>query len=188
LLIALLLFTYFFFDYIDHLPTGITLDDWVLREFPAKDVSPLIVFFESSAIILLITRSITNPDIFITYLIAVIFILMSRIVAIDITRLSPPIGLIELKDPFADIVYKSGFIKRDLFYSGHASILFLIYLCLHKKTDRYYVLFAAISVCFLLLIQHVHYTVDIISAPFFSTGCFLLSKRLLRFKQSIINK
>jgi hypothetical protein len=182
MLVALFVFTYFYFDYIEHLPNGTVLNDWVLRKLPAKDVSAPIVFLEASVFILLFVRSSANPVMFLTFLISSILVFATRDITIGITLLRAPMGIIELKDPISDVVYRSGFIERDLFYSGHVSLLFLIYLCLYKKPDKYYTLFAVISVGLLILIQHVHYTVDVISAPFFSLVCFWAAKRILRFQ------
>ncbi|HTB30606.1 MAG TPA: phosphatase PAP2-related protein [Bacteroidia bacterium] len=182
IIVGLLIFTYHFFYYIEHLPGGTLLNDWVLRKIPAEDVSVPITLLESSVIIIFLIRSITNPNLFVTYLIGFIFILIFRIITIYITQLQPPVGLIELRDPIAGIVYKSTFIKRDLFYSGHVSIMYLFYLCSIKKVDKYYILFAVTCVGLLLLVQHVHYTIDVISAPFFAFGCFWLSKKFMRFR------
>jgi hypothetical protein len=182
IVIGLLIFTYHFFYYIEHLPNGIVLNDWLLRKLPAKDVSVPIVLLEFSTVILFLIRSATNPNMFVTYLIGFIFILLFRIITIYITQLGPPVGLIVLKDPIADMVYKSQFIRRDLFYSGHAAILYMFYLCSTKKIDKYYILFVVTVVSILLLIQHVHYTVDVLCAPFFAFGCFWLSKKYLRFR------
>jgi hypothetical protein len=181
IVVILLIFTYHFFYYIDHLPGGTTLNDWVLKKIPVEDVSFPITFLETSVIILFLIRSTINPNLFITFLIGFILILFFRIITIYISQFRPPPGLIELKDPIAGIVYKSAFIKRDLFYSGHVAILYLFYLCADKKPDKYYILFTVISVAILLLIQHVHYTIDVVCAPFFSFGCFWLTKRLKHF-------
>jgi len=175
------IFTYFFFDFIENRAGGVVMKDWLLQWLPARDVSIPIVFFEISVIILFIIRSTLNPNMVITFLIAYIFVLITRSVTIGITQLRPPIGLIELKDPIAGLIYRSKLSNRDLFYSGHTSLLFLIYLCSTKKTDRYYMLFATIVVGFLLLIQHVHYTVDVVCAPFFAFACYWISKKIIHF-------
>ena len=174
----LAVFTYYFFDYIENRAGGVVMNDWILQMLPARNVSGLIVFFELSVIILFIIRAATNPAMVITFIIAYIFILATRSITIGITQLRPPVGLIELKDPIAGLIYRSKLSNRDLFYSGHTSLLFLFYLCSRKKVDRYYMLFAAIAVGVLLLIQHVHYTVDVVCAPFFAYGCFWLSKKI----------
>ena len=178
-------FTYHFFNYIENSRGGEVLNDWMLNMLPAKDVSIPIVFFEGSVIILFFLRCTTNPAMFITALIGLIFIIASRCITIDITQFRAPIGIIALKDPIADMIYKTKFINRDLFYSGHVSILFLFYLCSSKKADKYYMLLAVILVGILLLIQHVHYTVDVISAPFFAFGCYWISKKLLHFSRKL---
>ena len=90
-----------------------------------------------------------------------------------------PAGLIELKDPICNLMYGPRFITRDLFFSGHAATLFLLYLCSYKKFDRYYTLFAAIIVGILLLVQHVHYTLDVVCAPLFSLACFYIAKKIM---------
>lgn len=181
LMIVLLIFTYHFFFYIEHLPGGTVLNDWVLKKIPPEDVSLPIACLEASVVIIFLFRSTTNPNLFVTFLFGFILILFFRIVTIYITQYRPPVGLIELKDPIAGTVYKSGFIKRDLFYSGHVAILYLFYLCSDKKRDKYYILFAVISVAILLLVQHVHYTIDVLCAPFFAFGCFWLTKRWKHF-------
>ncbi len=173
-----MVFTDHFFYYIEHLPGGTVLNDWVLRKIPDKDVSMPITILESSVILIFLIRSTINPNLFVTFLTGFIFILIFRIITIYITQFRPPVGLIALKDPIAGIVYKSTFISRDLFYSGHVAILYLFYLCSDKRPDKYYILVAVVSVAVLVLIQHVHYTIDVVSAPFFSFGSFWLTKRL----------
>ena len=117
---------------------------------------------------------------FITALMAFSLLLIVRIITISATRLLAPVGLVTLKDPICDLMYGSKCITRDLFFSGHTATLCILYLCSFKKTDKYYILFAIMCVAILLLIQHVHYTVDVVCAPFFAFGCFWISKRKMR--------
>jgi hypothetical protein len=95
--------------------------------------------------------------------------------------------LIDLKDPVCDMMYCSRTITRDLFYSGHTATLFLFYLCSSKKPDRVYMLLAAIAIGILVLIQHVHYTIDVLCAPFFASGCYRLSKKILTYQKAYIS-
>jgi len=185
-LVSVVVFTYFFFDYVQNRTGGVVMNDWVLKMIPAKDVSIPIVFFEASVIILFLIRCISNPTMFITFLIAYVFILISRNITIDITQLRVPTGSIDFKDPIAGVIYRSKLIDRDLFYSGHVSLLFLFYLCSSSKADKYYILFAMISVSILLLVQHIHYTVDVVCAPFFAYGCFWLAKKLIHFSPKVV--
>jgi len=183
--LALVVFTYYFFDYIENLPGGVVMSDWVLKMIPAENVSTPIVLFELSVIILFLIRCISNPTMVITFLLAYILVLATRDITIGVTQLRPPIGLIQLKDPIAAVIYRASSVNRDLFYSGHISLLFLFYLCSTVKTDKYYILLAVIFVGILLLIQHVHYTVDVVCAPFFAYGCYWLSKKIPHYSPKL---
>lgn len=188
LLLALMMVaTFYFFNYLQYRNNGVVLNDWVLKMLPATNVSAYIVFFMTSVITLFILRSAVNPDMVLTFLLAFVFLLATRIITISITNLLAPPDLIVLKDPIGSLLYHSRFVTRDLFYSGHTASLFLFYLCSMKKIDKYYILFATVSVGILLLVQHVHYTVDVAFAPFFAFGCFWLSKRIMRFQHAYIN-
>ena len=181
-IIAISFITNFFFDYNEDLKGGVALNDWVLNRLPAEDVSKAITFFMSSVIVLFLIRTVTNPAMFITALIAYVIILIFRIITIAITHLQAPAELVALHDPVSNLVYGTRFITRDLFFSGHIATVFLIYLNLYKRVDKYYLLFVVFSVGLLLLLQHVHYTVDIVCAPIFALGGFWLSKRMMHLK------
>jgi hypothetical protein len=180
LLPLVLMCTYQFFNYIQDCRGGIVLNDWVLKSIPARDVSIPISIIMASVIGLCVLRCLANPSMFIIVLIALILLFATRIVTISITRLMAPVGLIELKDPICNLMYGSRFITKDLFYSGHTATLSLLYFCAYKKIDKYCILFAVILVGALLLIQHVHYTVDVACAPLFAFGCFWLSKKIIK--------
>jgi hypothetical protein len=98
-----------------------------------------------------------------------------RMACIGLVSLNPPAGLIPLMDPITNQFYGQRYITHDLFFSGHTTTVFLIFLCLKKKTDRIYALFASIALGFLLLVQHVHYTVDVLAAPLFTYGVYRLT-------------
>lgn len=102
-----------------------------------------------------------------------------RLLCISIFALDPPPGLIGLKDPLTSLTYGGTdvFITKDLFFSGHTSNLFLIYLCLQKKRDKQFALLATFIVGILVLVQHVHYTIDVIAAIIFTWCLFTLAKR-----------
>ena len=63
---------------------------------------------------------------------------------------------------------KGGYIVKDLFFSGHVSAVMLFYFVVDQKLTRKILLVLAFLIGAFLLIQHVHYTMDIIAAPIFS--------------------
>jgi hypothetical protein len=154
-----------FFNYIQR-RHGITLHDWVLPYIPAYNVSVLIFMIIWGMGILAFCRAIYQPVICATYIWALILICIARIITISMFSLNPPVDLMPLTDPLTGIFYGHSNITRDLFFSGHTSTLTLIYLCLQKRYDKLLAMLALITVMVLLLIQHIHYTIDVIAAPF----------------------
>jgi hypothetical protein len=88
--------------------------------------------------------------------------------------------LIPLKDPISSLFYGGTqvFITKDLFYSGHTSTQFLIFLCLKKRNDKIVALLATCIVGILVLVQHVHYTIDVLAAFAFTYVIYLMGKKI----------
>jgi membrane-associated phospholipid phosphatase len=55
----------------------------------------------------------------------------------------------------------------------------MVHLCLPKKRDKIFVLISAISVGVLVLVQHVHYSMDVIGAFFITWLVVMGVKKLL---------
>ncbi len=177
-LIVIFAFLPFFFQSIEK-RNGVVLNDWVLGLIPAHDVSIFIFISIWIVTLLLFIRIAMQPDTFIVFLWAYIFLSAMRIASISFVALNAPKGLIDLADPISNFFYGHAFVTKDLFFSGHASSVFLIFFCLKKKSDKAIVLTGTLIVCFLLLIQHVHYTIDVAAAPLFAYFSYLFSKKLI---------
>ena len=144
---------------------GPVIHDWVLAAIPPHNVSWAIFTVIWGIGVYALWRGIEKPTIYITYLWTFIFITILRVLAISLVPLNPPAGLIVLTDPLTAVFYGRSTITKDLFFSGHTSILFLAFLCLERKWDKILALTGTCIVACLLLVQHVHYTIDIIAAP-----------------------
>ncbi len=154
----------YFFGYIEK-RKGVVLHDWVLAQIPPHNVSVLIFAIIWGMILFALIRAIYNPSIYIIYCWTLIFVSIARFTCIILVPLAPPIGLIPLTDPLTGVFYGHALSTKDLFFSGHTATLTLIVLCLTRKKDKLIAVLAVIAVAFLLLVQHIHYTVDIMAAP-----------------------
>jgi membrane-associated phospholipid phosphatase len=183
LAIALLLFLPFFFALIEK-RNGVILNYWLLQYVPAMDFSVLIFIIIWSSFLLVIIRSIQQPVFFLALLASMVLLTIVRIATIYLVVLDPPEGLIKLQDPLTSLTYggRGIFITKDLFFSGHTSNLFMFYLCLQKKRDKIFVLLGTITVGILVLVQHVHYSMDVIGAFIITFILVKVVKNWLGFK------
>jgi len=95
--------------------------------------------------------------------------------------LNPPIGLVDLHDPIAEMfIYGENLaITKDLFFSGHTATMVFVCYYLPTKLERKIALGLTFILASLLLIQHVHYSLDILAAPVATWLSIQLAKRLI---------
>jgi len=161
----------FFFDAIEN-RNGYMFSDFILELIPARNFSIAVFFLIWSSCLLLIVRIYRDPMMMLVTLWAYNCVTLLRMACIGLFSLNPPAGLIPLADPITNQFYGAHYITHDLFFSGHTTTVFLIFLCLKKKWDRIYTLWASILLGLFLLGQHVHYTIDVLAAPVFTYAAY----------------
>lgn len=178
-LFILLGFLPIFFNHIEK-RNGVTLADPILAAIPAHNVSiPIFTIIWGMGVFILI-RAIKRPSIYIQYSWALLFVTLVRLVTITLVPLNPPVGIIIISDPLTNLFYGQHVVTKDLFFSGHTALLVLIALCLEKKRDRIIAAVATVAVGVLLLVQHIHYTLDVVAAPVFAYLLYRLSRWVLK--------
>jgi membrane-associated phospholipid phosphatase len=162
---------------------GMVLQDFVLDRLPAMDVSIPTFVIIWSVVLLVFYRMFQNPGLFLVVAYGFILMCLLRVLTISLLPLNPPPGLITLKDPIANIAYGGNglFITKDLFYSGHTGNMFLFFLCLEAKWDKIIALTASFLVGILVLVQHIHYSLDVFAAFIFTYFIYLGAKKLAFF-------
>ncbi|MBU6262933.1 MAG: hypothetical protein KGO00_08050 [Bacteroidetes bacterium] len=187
-IIALLLVTIIltllptFFAFIEK-REGMVLQDYLLDAIPAMDVSIPTFIIIWTVVILVLYRIYQNPRLFLVVAYGFILMCLARILTISLLPLNPPTGIITLQDPIANIAYGGNgiFITKDLFYSGHTGNMFLFFLCLEAKWDKIITLTASFLIGLLVLIQHIHYSIDVFAAFIFTYFIYLGAKKIAFF-------
>jgi membrane-associated phospholipid phosphatase len=87
--------------------------------------------------------------------------------------------MIILNDPFVEFFGTGKTLTKDLFFSGHTATLFILFLVSKKKIIKTVFLISTIAVAISVLLQHVHYTIDVFAAVFFTYACY---KLIYKFK------
>ncbi len=98
-----------------------------------------------------------------------------RIIAMYLLPLNPPETMIALDDPFVQFFGDGQILTKDLFFSGHTSTMFIFFLTAFSKPYKIIFLAATILIGILVIIQHVHYSIDVFAAPFFAYGAYRIS-------------
>ncbi len=182
-LIGILIYFPYFFAMIEQ-KEGSIINDALLANIPTKDLSvPIFIVLWSTSLLILI-RCIQNPSMLILFLWSFILVTLSRFITIQLFPLNPPDGLIPLKDPLTNFFYGGTdmFIRKDLFYSGHTSSQFLIFLTLTKKWDKRVALLSSLVIGSFVLVQHIHYTIDVLAAYIITYLIFRIAQKITATK------
>lgn len=166
-----------FFQFVEQRP-GVTLDDPVLRVLPPRDFSQIIFFLIYLSLFYVIARSVFSPAVFVRFISSYALVILIRVATLSVVPLDPPVGLIPMPDPLTPIFSGSQALTRDLFFSGHTSTAFLVYLSLTGKAEKMAALAIVAVLALLLLFQHIHYTIDVIAAIPFAYLCYGISKKI----------
>lgn len=168
-----------FFENIER-RNGVLIQDWLLEFIPAYDVSiPIFVILYSIGILGVI-RIYQNPSIGMMGVWGFVFLFFSRMITIALVSLNPPNDMVALVDPLSVIFYGSKTITKDLFFSGHTASVLLSALCFENKRDKVIGFISAFIIGLLLLVQHAHYTIDVLGAVIFSFLAWYLAKKIAR--------
>jgi hypothetical protein len=179
-IMGVLLFSYaHFLDWIELRP-GVVFHDPFLALFHARKVTWIVFGLVYGGLVLGVGSLSTRPTALLVALQSYALIVAVRMVAIYFVPLDPPVGLIPLKDPFVALFATGRALTKDLFFSGHTATLFLLFLTARHRVLRVVFLLATIGVGAGVIWQHVHYTVDVLAAPFIVFGCYRVVLMLRR--------
>ncbi len=145
---------------------GVVVPDPILRLFPPTDLTWIIfglIYGAIAAALLIFAR---DPDRLLLALQSYSLMVVFRIIAMYLLPLDPPSVTIPLRDPFVQLFGSGNVLMKDLFFSGHTSTLFLLFLNAREGRWRIAFLLCTISVAVLIVVHHSHYAVDVYMAPF----------------------
>ena len=177
LIIALLILK-FFLQFIEH-RDGFEFKDPILCLFSPIDLTWLTCLLIYCSLFFSIIHFIDKPRLFHIGVLTYAILVSLRVAAMYLLPLNPPQSMITLNDPFVQSFGFTDALTKDLFFSGHTSTLFMLCLVSHHKLIKILLLICTILVGIFVLLQHVHYSVDVFVAPFFAFIAYYISIRIL---------
>lgn len=176
-----------FYETIIQPKKGIIMEDIVLNAMTPVNFSVPIFIILYLSLIHTVYKSIWNPDVVIIGMTTYCAVNLIRMGTMYAFTLEPPPGMILLVDPIATwLVYPDSGFAKDLFFSGHVSSMVAIVLVETNKKAKFIKILGTIAVGIFLAWQHVHYTLDLVVAPFVTYWVFTNIKRLVAGPESRI--
>jgi len=163
---------------------GVTVHDPILSLFAPVDVTWISFALIYGGLIVALFYLTFHPERFMLALQAYSFMLLIRILSMYLLPLNPPENIIPLSDPFVEIFGGKTFLK-DLFFSGHTSTMFVFFLTAQKKGLKIVFLIATFLIAACVLIQHVHYSVDVLIAPFIAYASYRISLNMNEYIRNL---
>lgn len=145
---------------------GVAFQDPLLNTFNPINLTWLIFALIYLSIILFLITFLKKPYKLMVALQAYGLMVIIRIIAMYLTPFEAPEKLILLNDPFVQLFGQGAVLTKDLFFSGHTATLFLLFLLAENKALKITFLIFTIIVGTAVLLQHVHYSIDVFMAPF----------------------
>ncbi len=169
-----------FFGWLEARP-GVVLPDPLLDWLGPADVSVPIFTILYATILVTLARSLREPVRVVRGLHAYAVLILLRMGAMALVTLAPPPGFVPLADTFTQLFYPGTEpFEKDLFFSGHTATLWLMALIATTRAGRWWSGTATLTVGVLVVVQHAHYTIDVIAAPLFAWLAWRLSAVTMR--------
>lgn len=160
---------------------GYLFYDPLLNALPIYDLT-FVIFITLYTMSILYGISVLNkPEKVIIFFQVYGILIIIRIISMYLIPLEPPNGIITLIDPFAESFLEGNVLKKDLFFSGHTMTIFTFYFLTQNKILKKLFLTSSIIIAVSLLIQHVHYSIDVIGAIIAAYISVMMQKTLCPF-------
>ncbi len=156
---------------------GTILPDPLLGLLPTLDLTWAVFSVLYAALIGTIAYLALHPNLLLTAVNSYSLMILFRMGAMFLTALEPPPGMIELKDPFVEFFGTGKVLTKDLFFSGHTATMAVLFLNVRQPVLKYLLLAGAVVVGFSVLLQHVHYSIDVFAAPFFAWCAYGIARK-----------
>jgi hypothetical protein len=157
---------------------GIVLQDPLFEQFKALDFNTPVFILIYGSLITGLVSLLPHPKYLLIALQAYLFMIIIRFIAMYLTPLEVPEGIINLRDPLVFTFGTGQVVTKDLFFSGHIASLTILFLTAQNKFLKWMFLVFALIVSGMIFLQKAHYTIDLVAAPFFAYAAHVIAKAI----------
>ncbi|KAF0151194.1 MAG: hypothetical protein FD143_2133 [Ignavibacteria bacterium] len=183
ILLSIVLF--FLANYLPYNETrpGSTLHDPLLETFEPIDLTWISFVLIYGALIIGLSALAKFPRSVLIAFQSYALLASLRLITIHFLPLNAPPAIIPMEDPFVAFFGGGKTLLKDLFFSGHTSTMFLLALTAQNKYLKLSFVICTILIGATVLAQHVHYTIDVIAAPFFAYTTYRIAHLINKEKK-----
>lgn len=156
--------------------------DIILSNIPVFNVGLIFVYIPFILLFLTICIFIKEPKDLPFVTCSVSLLILIRSLFVSLTHLGPFPSAINIDS----ILVNNFTFGADLFFSGHVGIPFLMALIYWKnKKWRYVFLFSSIMFSAVVLMGHLHYSIDVLSAFFITYSVYIIATKIFPMCHSL---
>ncbi|MES2023519.1 MAG: phosphatase PAP2-related protein [Patescibacteria group bacterium] len=164
--------------------------DIILSNTRVYDVDGIFVYGSVALVLLVLCIGLTRLNYAPFIMKSVALFTFIRSIFISLTHVSPfPTHVIISSDFFRDRLFYGIFTGNDLFFSGHTGVPFLLALIFweHKILRIVFLCFSGIFAVVVLL-GHLHYSIDVLAAFFISYSIYEISNKFFKKDKELFLK
>ena len=160
-------------------PTSTYVGDLLLDNLPVINLNVIIIEGALLSIVLGTLFVLSKPRYILFTLKSLALLIATRALFVSLTHVGIYPGNVDPGFGFFDGIYSYLNFQTGFFFSGHTALPLLMALIFW---DRLYVRVVLISLSFVfavaVLLTHIHYSIDVLAAPFMAYGIFNIARRL----------
>jgi hypothetical protein len=161
--------------------------DPVISMVPAINLTWLIFTLIYTTLVLAIYDLLHHPARLTFAMQIYILMVLFRMFVMYFVPFNPPPGMIPLADPLVEIFGTGKLLTKDLFFSGHTATMLILYLTAAAIKYKILFLLSAIAVAVSVVLQHVHYTVDVLGAVFFTWIAYIIIRKFNDNRKDLVS-
>ncbi|HTE48751.1 MAG TPA: phosphatase PAP2-related protein [Candidatus Paceibacterota bacterium] len=180
---------FFISGYVNSLPS-VPVADLILSNIRVYDVGGIFVYGTVILVLLIVFVVIRRPNYLPFVMKSVALFTLIRSLFVILTHISIfPTHVVISSDFFNNAVFSGIFSGNDLFFSGHTGLPFLLAL-MFSKNKTLKTVFLGFSALFaiVVLLGHIHYSIDVLSAYFITYTIFQICKFLFKNEWQLFEK
>lgn len=160
-------------------PSTVSVGDLILDNVPVIDLSFIIIELALISIVAGTLFVLSRPRYVLFSLKAFALFVIIRALFISLTHVGFYPSHIEPGLGFFDNIYSYLNFQLGFFFSGHTGLPFLMALIFwHEHRTRFVFLGMSFVFGVAVLLAHIHYSIDVLAAPFMAYGIFTIAKHL----------